>query len=172
MALSPPSVAELESHAHWDAGYVNATWGADVLQIATDLFQIATDIDDTPDDPLQLRMYTLGVLAMAHALYVRFGDRDAIYSPFSSERLGSYSYSIREARSQGNPITTGVGFFDFVVNWFLGLDEENAKRKIWSDSTKVFTDPNPDDYKRFDWYNPYFNDSTVPGWPIGVIPPD
>lgn len=172
MALTPPSVEELENHAHYDVGSLNVTWAGDVLQIATDLFQIATDVDATPTDDLELRMYTLGVLAMAHALYVRFGDRDAIYSPFSSERLGSYSYSIREARSQGNPITTGVGFFDFVVNWFLSLNEDDEKRKVWSHSEKVFTDQNPDDFKRYDWYNPYFNDNGVPGWPVGVIPPD
>lgn len=171
MSLTPPSVSDLETHAHYDTGSLNVTWAGDVLQIATDLFQIATGIDDTPTDTFEKRMYTLGVLAMAHALYVRFGDREAIYSPFSSERLGSYSYSIASAKSNNSPITTGVDLFDFVVNWFL-RDVDDEKRKVWSNSEKVFTDRNPNDFKPFDWYNPYFNERHVTGWPVGVFPPD
>lgn len=116
----------------------------DSIQRAADLFRMATGLADLPegpdDDPeFPLRVYTQGVLAMAQYIEVRSGeDSEAFYSPFSSERLGSYSYSklVQAAQSREN---TGVPIFDAAVSYFLAGD--NAASLIKLTTEHVFSQP-------------------------------
>jgi hypothetical protein len=101
-------------------------WAEDALQRATDLARIATGLTEDPvgpdDDPdFPQRILTQGILAMAYAIEVRSDDADEFYSPFTSERLGSYSYSkAMQAVREGS--ATGVPWFDEMVAYFAAAD--------------------------------------------------
>jgi hypothetical protein len=119
-------------------------WVDDSLQRATDLASIATGLTEDPTDDLQLRMLTTGIFAMAHSIFVTSGeDREALYSPFSSERLGSYSYSkSQQAVLAGS--ATGVPEFDSMVRYFAsipGIDDNDRVPAFRSTSEKVWTGP-------------------------------
>ena len=120
MALTVPTEDALLRHMHRteDEEFTDdeSDWAADVLQQATDMMAMAAPLTDDPTDELTLRVVTLGILAMSYALWVRTGDREAMYAPFQSERIGSYSYSkaqIAQAAASGLP--TGIAEFDIAV---------------------------------------------------------
>lgn len=111
MALDLPTSAELQQLEDDDLDQDTA------LQMAADLFTMATGIQDTPTDEFQARLIHNALLEMAWALRVRHGDQEAVFSPFSGERIGSYSYQkAQQSISQGSK--TGVPFFDAAVAWF------------------------------------------------------
>jgi hypothetical protein len=94
---------------------------AEALQRAGDLFTLATGITNTPTDPLALRLIEAAILEMAWYLQTNHEDLEAEFSPFSSERIGSYSYSkMQQAAAQG--IKTGVPAFDIAVAYFATKD--------------------------------------------------
>jgi hypothetical protein len=84
----------------------------------------------------------VGILAMAHAIYVQGGeDRDAMYSPFSSERIGSYSYSKAMQAVQSRQATM-VPEFDAAVAYFASLANADGVTPGFQLSTEnVFTQP-------------------------------
>jgi hypothetical protein len=147
VSLTVPDADSLLLHMHREDPFVGAEedWADDALQRATDLLWMATGIEDDPTDDRVLRIETVAILAMAHALYVSGGeDRDAMYSPFSSERLGSYSYSKMLAAVQ-NKQETGVPEFDLFVKWFLSqLNADGIYPGFQTTSEKVFDGPYED----------------------------
>jgi hypothetical protein len=122
-----PDADDLLLHMRWEDAFTGKEpdWADDSLQRATDLMQVATGLEEDPEDELALRLMTTGILAQAHAIFITGGpDREALYSPYSSERLGSYSYSkAQQAVVAGLP--TGVPEFDFAVNYLTQGDEDN-----------------------------------------------
>ena len=123
MALTVPGEDELQIHMHQVEAFsaTEMPWVEDALQRATDLMEAATNLHEDPEDELAFRIMTTGILAMSHAIFVTGGeDREALYSPYSSERMGSYSYSkMMQAVQENRP--TGVPEFDFAVSYLLGL---------------------------------------------------
>jgi len=123
---------------------VEEDWVDDVLQRASDLMEVASDVHEDPDDGLGSRLLTVGVLAMAHALFSTGGtDREALYSPFSSERLGSYSYS-KASAAVSTGVDTGVPEFDQAVTYFgalVGTDGDSIQFAVTSEV--VFPQPMP-----------------------------
>ena len=125
MALTVPGEDELQVHMRRTSAFsgTTLTWAEDSLQRATDLMQIATGLTEDPeldDDGLAIRVMTTGILAMAHFIYAGSFERSAMYSPFQSERIGSYSYSKLVTAVQTNQ-PTGVPEFDFAVQYLRGL---------------------------------------------------
>jgi hypothetical protein len=90
-----------------------------VLQQATDLFFIATELEEDPTDETSLRIMNMGITELAYALFVQSEDKAAMYSPFSSERIGSYSYS-KVANALMKAEMTGIPMFDLAVQYFRG----------------------------------------------------
>jgi hypothetical protein len=115
--LTVPDPDELRVHMQQSEQFtsIELEWVEDALQRATDLMQIATGLTEDPTDELDLRFMVVGILAQAHAIFVTGGeDREALYSPFSSERIGSYSYSkAMQAVRLGQD--TGIPEFDNAV---------------------------------------------------------
>jgi hypothetical protein len=82
---------------------------------AGDLFELATGLTELPAEGLNLRLANRGVLSMAEALYEGQDSRDLRFSPFRTETIGTYSYSLAQnAVLQGIP--TGVAWFDLAVS--------------------------------------------------------
>lgn len=142
MALTVPTAAALLEHmqqTEFDPT-LQEDWIADILQQATDLMFIATGLTGDPTDPQMLRIIDTGILAMAYALLIQSPDRPAIYSPFTSEHIGSYSYTraMAQLTSQvGSGQPTGVGWFDMAVRFF------NSKAGDTFFSEDVFGMPYP-----------------------------
>lgn len=131
MALDLPSPSAFTSHKDEMAD-------AEALQRAADLLTLATGITDTPTDPLEARLVSTAILDMAWYLQTRHDDAESTFSPFSSERIGSYSYNkAAEAAKAGDD--TGVPGFDTAVAYF----NAEKMRALYgtTDSEFVFTPP-------------------------------
>ena len=121
--LTPPDTAELQFHMRQTQAFTTqeALYAEDSLQRATDLMEIATGIHEDPEDELAYRVMTNGILSMGHAIYVISGeDSSALYAPFQSERLGSYSYSKMQQAVRDRE-GTGIPGFDAAVAYFQSL---------------------------------------------------
>lgn len=94
------------------------------LQQATDLMYIGTGLSEDPVDEADLRIMTSGILEMSYALLSGSEDREARYSPFTSERIGSYSYS-KAAQAVMAAENTGVPLFDIAVRHLRSVDATN-----------------------------------------------
>jgi hypothetical protein len=87
----------------------------EALEQASDLFELATALEEMPDPGLNFRLAKRGILAMAEVLYEGQVVRDLRFSPFKTETIGSYNYSLAEAAVlQGIP--TGISWFDLAVS--------------------------------------------------------
>lgn len=154
MALTVPSLDRLARHLRADsveeAGWAVET-AQDELQQATDLMAVATHLTVLPTDEVGARMVERGILAMAHALLVRGDDRDKEYNIFSSERIGSYSYSKAQSGEK-----SGIPDFDAAIEW---ASEAGGETEAWISSETVFTDPNPALSQDFDEF-PYHHGET------------
>lgn len=87
------------------------------------LFKLGTCLAGLPDDPTKAELARMGILAMADDIFLKQKYQQVSASPFSSESIGSYSYSKRaQQASQGEE--TGVMWFDLAVGQ-LGECERN-----------------------------------------------
>jgi hypothetical protein len=138
MALSVPTTDELLAFMHeteWDSS--EEEFAAVELQQAADLMHIATGLTDDPADETAQRILKYGILEMAFALHARAPDREAMYSPFSSERIGSYSYSKAQA-AVNEGILTNIPSFDAAVRYFLGLADLEGAGSVHYATEAVF----------------------------------
>lgn len=110
MALLLPTPDQLEA-------YKQGINDQEALQLAADLFTVATGVTENPTDPMEARLVNYAVMEMAWYLQVNHEDLEAEFSPFSSERIGSYSYSKMTTAVQKG-IATGVPAFDYAVAYF------------------------------------------------------
>lgn len=87
----------------------------EALAQATDLFELGTCLTEMPTDGLNLRLAQRGILSMTEVLYEGQASRDLRFSPYKTETIGSYSYSLAEAAVlQGIP--TGISWFDLALS--------------------------------------------------------
>lgn len=97
----------------------------EALSQAGDLFELASGLTELPDGGLDSRVAKRGVLAMAEALYEGQNSRDLRFSPFRTETIGSYSYSLAtNAIVRGVP--TGIDWFDLAVTQLRGNAVSNS----------------------------------------------
>lgn len=86
----------------------------EALDQATLLFQIGTCLGAFPDSPQDAKLARYAIVSMADAIYWSQPWQKVLRSPFTSETIGSYSYSkLSTAVSAGLP--TGVSWFDLAV---------------------------------------------------------
>jgi len=96
--------------------YTNPGFVPNALAQAVLLFQIGTCLgeNDWPDDPTKAMLAQMAILAMADAIYLSQPFQATLANPFSSETIGSYSYSkVSGAILSGIP--TGVSWFDLAT---------------------------------------------------------
>lgn len=88
------------------------------LQLSTAMFLLATGMTKIPDwsSPIG-HVIRAGILDMAWYIGTTKENQDEIFSPFSSERIGSYSYS-KAVKAVQRGEDTDVPFFDMAVKWF------------------------------------------------------
>lgn len=87
-----------------------------VIPQATLLFKMGTClVDPSTLKPEEQQLIDFAILAMADAIHLSAPYSEALASPFSSESIGSYSYSkATSAVQQGD--ATGIQWFDMAVS--------------------------------------------------------
>lgn len=100
-------------------------FAAQALKQATLLFKIGTCLKEFPDDAHDAEIAEQAILQMADAIYWAQPWQKVLRNPFSSETIGSYSYSkLTSAVSAGIP--TGVTWFDIAVGTIGICDLSNG----------------------------------------------
>lgn len=117
--------------------YYSDVFVMEALLQAGDLFELATDLTTLPpDSTLNGRIARRGILAMAEALFAGNAYRDLRASPFKTETIGSYTYTLAEGNVLAG-IPTGISWFDVAVS---RLASDNGQG-VSSVSTSVFDRP-------------------------------
>lgn len=119
MALDLPTPAELDVLEQPELDEQTA------IQMAADLFVMATGVTDTPTDEVGVRMVKNAILEMAWALRTRHGDMEASFSPFSGERIGCVDEATEILTMTGWKHRKDLGIADLVltINADSGLSE-------------------------------------------------
>ncbi len=92
------------------------------LEQAVLLFKIGTCLAGFPDDLIDESLAKNGILSMADAIFLVQPFQATLATPFSSETIGSYSYSkLQGAVSAGLP--TGISWFDLAVGRLSVCDD-------------------------------------------------
>lgn len=108
------TVQDLADFATMEVEEFNEGFANTHLAQASLLLRIATCLKDPPEDPMHLEVWKNAVLDMAMKLDITSKYRAAKYSPFSSETIGSYSYSIALSKIKEGQ-DTGVVWFDLAI---------------------------------------------------------
>lgn len=136
MALTVPAQADLQDF--WGDTYpseLTTARAAMLLDLSTNLMWLGTSLEADPSDARLASLVKYGILDMAIFMYIYREELDAVYSPFTSERVGSYSYSkMMKAVQQG--IDTGVPMFDRIVAYYRDL--AMAADGGWTSSESIF----------------------------------
>lgn len=96
-------------------------YAATALKQATLLFKLGTCLKEFPDDEIKAELASTAILAMADAIYLAQPFQAVLSNPFSSETIGSYSYS-KVAGAVAGALPTGITWFDIAVSQ-LGVCE-------------------------------------------------
>jgi hypothetical protein len=140
MALTVPAIQDFEAYKGESFDLSEYAAVTMHLQAATDLMEIATGIhQDFPNNTLEYRLMRNGIFDMAWFIGTSMEDRDAMFSPFSSERIGSYSYN-KSAKAVSMQGDTGIPFFDMAVNFLAGSAASESLGGVSSTSTHVMPD--------------------------------
>ena len=138
MALVPPNMFEYDIFVHGELPD-DEDWAVLALQQATDLFWLATGLAEYPSDPQYSRIAKNAIMEMAQWLLVQDENKTEIFSPYNSERIGSYSYSklgrAENAIHKNEPL--GLFWWDKAISLFYTADNS----VIWSVSEKVIPQP-------------------------------
>lgn len=108
------TVQELANFATQPVELFDETYANTHIAQASLLLRLATCLTEPPTDPMMLELFKNGILDMALKLDISANYREAKYSPFSGESIGSYSYSIMLAKIKSGD-ETGVTWFDLAV---------------------------------------------------------
>lgn len=138
MVLQAPDPEAFLAFIH-EEEFENDDWAIQALQQATDLMMIASGLRDEPDDEVAQRLIANGIMALAQYLLIADEDREAQYSPFNGERIGSYSYS-KATQRVADGVATGVAWFDTAVRYLLSLVDPNdaLSGEVWHTKEDVF----------------------------------
>lgn len=105
--------------------YTNTAYAATALAQAILLFRLGTCLKEWPDDPTMAELAKMAILAMADSIYLVQNYQKILASPFSSETIGSYSYS-KVAGAVMTGLPTGIGWFDMAVSQMGVCDLEQG----------------------------------------------
>lgn len=117
MAAFPTyTVADLADFSGQDASeYTNTAYVPSAIAQATLLFKLGTCLGDSwPDDPTMAELAKMAILSMANAIYAVQPFQKVLANPFSSETIGSYSYSKVAGAVMGG-LPTGITWFDIAT---------------------------------------------------------
>lgn len=96
--------------------YENTGYATTAIAQAQLLFKLGTCQPNVwPDDPTMAELARMAVLSMADSIYIVQPFQKVLANPFSSESIGSYSYSKVAGAVMGG-LPTGITWFDLAVS--------------------------------------------------------
>lgn len=138
--LTPlPTAADLVTFSHGETDVFTVDERNQAIDMASVLLWLATDLEHYTGDATVDKIIKWGILDQAWCLLLHTENKTAQASGFSSERIGSYSYSIAQGRIASGQ-DTGCGWFDTAVKLLLGAAGTGAGA-VWSSTEWVFTEP-------------------------------
>lgn len=145
--LTPPSLDDLEEFAKTTYPEADAEYVEMMLQQATDAVWIYTGIDSYADASTvagqrRNRIIRNAIMSLALWAMTQAESRAEIDSPFSSETIGSYHYSLKMQQAQTG--SSGIWWLDMLFK-MLGADAEGDAGMAWVNSERVFS-PNGESY--------------------------
>lgn len=136
MALTPPTVDDLGTFRREPFASDETEWAGSVLQQVTDALWVTTGLDEPPADPRAQRLLNYALMDFALWVMAQEEARDEINSPFSGERIGSYSYQKMQqnVRRVQRGQDTGIYWLDM----FFALLVAPQADENWTSSERVF----------------------------------
>lgn len=113
MVFPTYTITDLSEFTGEPVAYYTNSANTAIVQ-ASLLFRIATCLDSLPDNSTLAELAKNAILAMAESIYESAKYKSVKFKPFSSETIGSYSYSISLSKIQSGE-ATGVMWFDLAV---------------------------------------------------------
>lgn len=156
MSLAPPTVTQLYSFLNDDTLFDgDDAWAQQVLSDSAALMELGTGLSAYPSDTALALVMRNGIMDMAQNLEVIRDNAEELYTPFSSEHIGSYSYSKALTRAQysiANKLGTGVFWFDQALSHALEYQLFGPTAPALSTSECVMpTSPEPPIYLNTRW---------------------
>lgn len=103
--------------------YTNSGYVATSIAQAMLLFKLGTCLKEWPDDPTMAELAKMAILSMADSIYLVQPFQKILSNPFSSETIGSYSYS-KVAGAVMSGLPTGITWFDMALSKLSVCDFE------------------------------------------------
>lgn len=138
MALTLPDPEELDQFTQGATDIFDEDAKLQALQQAGDLIYVATRVTTDPTDEYVLRILGYGLMDMAFKILITKENQTEIYSPYSGETIGSYSYQKQALSQIQQGLATGVEWFDIAVKLLIG---ETDSATVSVTSEHVFTEP-------------------------------
>lgn len=118
----------------------SSEWAEMAFKMGTLLFKYATCLKEFPDDEDDKDLATYAIVSMADLLYLQKDYAKVLASPFTSESIGSYSYS-KAAKQIQSHTATGVMWFDLAVQRLgvcdLGSSPSTGSIHVFDKSTDL-----------------------------------
>ena len=121
MALTLPDPEDLDQFTQGASDIFDDDAKFVAFQQAADLFYVATGVSTDPTDEYALRILKWGLMDMAFKILITRENQTEINSPYSSETIGSYSYTKQALAAIQQGLLTGVQWFDIAVGLLNGL---------------------------------------------------
>ena len=132
MALIPPTYEEYTDFINEEFPNDMIMRIEDMLIQATDAFWVFTGLSSYPDDPRTARVARNAIMDLTAWLIAQHENRAEINSPFTSERIGSYSYSkMQSAKDDSN---SGIYWLDMFFRLQRATDESAMLTSVASEN--------------------------------------
>lgn len=159
--LVPPTLEEYEIFVHNEMPE-EPEWAEQALIQSTDVMWVATGIEEYPTDPREARIVKNAIMELSRYLLASEEVADRTYNNFSSETIGSYTYSKaqRALVSIQSGIPLGLFWVDLAIS-MLSREADKTNPSIGYSGEQVF----PPNYKVFN--APYARTDSLPdfyGW--------
>ncbi len=119
--LPVPTVAELAAFKMRPSGFYSETYALQAMSQAALLLMLRTGITTMPENETEAQLAKYAIMDLGNQIYLEAPYDEILAKPFSSESIGSYSYS-KSAQAAKNGETTGSMWFDLAVSQLSALD--------------------------------------------------
>lgn len=117
MTMATPSVSDLATFTGRNVASFTS-YASEALTQSALLLRLATGITEYPTDPDLAQLAKNGIMDMADKIYLSspLKNKSAVASPFASETIGTYTYTIKSVSTKIKAgEDTGVLWFDLAV---------------------------------------------------------
>jgi hypothetical protein len=119
--LPIPTVAELAAFKMRPESFYSATYAQQAMTQAAWLLMFRTGITEMPTEEAEETLVNYAIMDLGNQIYLEAPFDQVIAKPFSSESIGSYSYS-KSSQAAKNGEDTGSLWFDLAVSLLSAVD--------------------------------------------------